>query len=273
MDITSLMFFSHSFILRAIIAGTLMCLCCAPLGVTLVLKRYSMIGDGLSHVGFGAMSIALALNKAPVAVCIPVVIITAFFLLKLGTNSKIRGDSAIGLIAGVSLSLGVCASSLSGGLNSDVYGYMFGSVLAMTKTDVIICAVLCSIILIFFVVCYHQIFAVTFDEDFSKATGTNSDLYIAIIAILTALCIVIGLRMMGAMLISNLIIFPALTSMRIFRQFKAVIVSSGIVAVFCFLLGMFFSYIFGIPAGASVVLTNAVVFVIFFIIGKALKIS
>ena len=263
--------FSHSFLLRAIIAGTLMCLCCALLGVSLVLKRYSMIGDGLSHVGFGAMSVALAFTNAPIIVCIPVVIIASFFLLKLGSNSKIRGDSAIGLIAGVSLAIGVSASSLSGGLNSDVYGYMFGSVLAMTKTDVIICAVLCAVILIFFIVCYHQIFSVTFDEDFAKATGTNSDLYIGIIAILTALCIVIGLRMMGAMLISNLIIFPALTSMRIFRQFKTVIISSGIIAVFCFLFGMFFSYFLSIPAGASVVLSNAVLFIIFFVVGKILK--
>lgn len=270
MDITSLLF-SHSFLLRAVLAGTLMCLCCALLGVSLVLKRYSMIGDGLSHVGFGAMSVALALNKAPIAVCIPVVVITAFFLLKLGTNSKIRGDSAIGLIAGVSLAIGVSASSLSGGLNSDVYSYMFGSVLAMTKTDVIVCVVLSVVILLFFVLCYHQIFAVTFDEDFAKATGTKSDLYISIIAVLTALCIVIGLRMMGAMLISNLIIFPALTSMRVFKRFKSVIVSSGIIAVVCFIFGMIFSYTLSIPAGASVVLANAILFVLFFALGKALK--
>lgn len=260
--------FSHGFIIRGVIAGSLMCLCCALLGVSLVLKRYSMIGDGLSHVGFGAMSVALALNKAPLAVCIPVVVVTAFLLLKLGKSSKIKGDSAIGLIAGVSLAIGVSASSLSGGLNSDVYSYMFGSVLAMTKADVLVCAVLAFVILLFFVFSYHQIFAVTFDEDFAKATGTKTDLYISIIAILTALCIVIGLRMMGAMLISNLIIFPALTSMRVFSQFKAVIVSSGIIAVFCFILGMIFSYAFGIPAGASVVLANAGLFAVFFVIGK-----
>lgn len=267
MNIISVMF-SHDFVVRAVVAGSLMCLCCALLGVSLVLKRYSMIGDGLSHVGFGAMSVALALNKAPLAVCIPVVVITAFLLLKLGTNSKIRGDSAIGLIAGVSLAVGVSASSLSGGLNSDVYSYMFGSVLAMTKSDVIVCVCLSVVILLFFIFFYHQIFAVTFDEAFAKATGTKTDLYISFIAVLTALCIVIGLRMMGAMLISNLIIFPALTSMRVFSRFKAVIISSGIIAVFCFALGMLCSYVLSIPAGASVVLANACLFVIFFAVGK-----
>ncbi len=261
-------FLSHDFIMRAFIAGILMCLTCALLGISLVLKRFSMIGDGLSHVGFGAFSIALALNKAPLAVCIPIVVIAAFFLLKIGSQSKMRGDSAIGLIAGVSLAVGVCASSLSGGLNSDVYGYMFGSILAMSEADVYICAFLCLLVLIFFLFSYHEIFAVTFDESFAKATGTKSDLYISIIALFTALCVVIGLRMMGAMLISNLIIFPALTSMRVFKNFRSVIVSSGIIAVFCFAVGMFFSYALSLPAGASVVIVNAAVFVIFYIIGK-----
>ncbi len=261
-------FLSHDFIMRAFIAGILMCLSCALLGVTLVLKRFSMIGDGLSHVGFGAFSIALALNKAPLAICIPIVVISAFFLLKIGSNSKMRGDSAIGLISGVALAVGVCVSSLSGGLNSDVYSYMFGSILAMSKTDVYICAFLCIIVLLFFFFFYHGIFAVSFDESFAKATGIKSDLYICIIALLTALCVVIGLRMMGAMLISNLIIFPALTSMRIFKNFKSVIISSGIVAVFSFTLGMIFSFILSLPAGASVVIVNAIVFVMFYIIGK-----
>lgn len=261
-------FLSYDFILRAFFVGILMCVSCALLGVILVLKRFSMIGDGLSHVGFGALSIAVALNKAPLAVCIPVVIIAAFLLLKIGTSSKMRGDAAIGLISGVSLSLGVCASSLSGGLNSDVYGYMFGSILSMTATDVFICIILCAVILLFFIFSYHEIFAVTFDEDFAKATGTKSDTYIGIIALLTALSVVVGLRMMGAMLISNLIIFPALTSMRVFKQFKSVVLSSAIIAVFCFTAGMIFSYMLSLPVGASVVVVNAIVFLIFFIIGK-----
>ncbi len=261
-------FLSHSFIMRAFIAGILMCLTCALLGVTLVLKRFSMIGDGLSHVGFGAFSIALALDKAPLMICIPVVVVAAFFLLKIGSSSKMKGDSAIGLIAGVSLAVGVCASSLSGGLNSDVYGYMFGSILAMDKSDVILCAVLCVAVLLFFIFSYHEIFAVSFDESFSKATGIKSDFYISAIALFTALCVVMGLRMMGAMLISNLIIFPALTSMRIFKNFRSVIISSGIVAVFSFVTGMIFSYLFSLPAGASVVLVNAFVFLVFWLFSQ-----
>ncbi len=265
-------FLSHDFIMRAFTAGLLMCLTCALLGVTLVLKRFSMIGDGLSHVGFGAFSVALALEKAPLLICIPVVVLAAFLLLKIGSSSKMRGDSAIGLIAGVSLSVGVCASSLSGGLNSDVYGYMFGSILAMSKTDVYICAVLCVVVLLFFILFYHEIFSVSFDESFAKATGTNSDLFISLIALFTALCVVVGLRIMGAMLISNLIIFPALTSMRIFKNFKSVIISSAFVAVFSFVVGMIFSYIFSLPAGASVVIVNAIVFIFSYFAGKLLRV-
>ena len=264
-------FLSHDFIMRAFIAGIFMCLTCALLGITLVLKRFSMIGDGLSHVGFGAFSVALALNKAPLIICIPIVVISAFFLLKIGSSSKIRGDSAIGLISGVSLALGVCASSLSGGLNSDVYSYMFGSILAMSESDVVICIILCVMVLLFFLFSYHEIFAISFDESFAKATGTKSDLYICMIALFTALCVVIGLRMMGAMLISNLIIFPALTSMRIFKNFKSVIISSGVIAVFSFIVGMIFSYILSLPAGASVVIVNAFMFVIFSLTQKVIR--
>ncbi|MGN1011179.1 MAG: metal ABC transporter permease, partial [Clostridia bacterium] len=177
--------FSYTFILRALIVGLLVSLCSALLGVSLVLKRYSMIGDGLSHVGFGALAVAMAMNWAPLAVAIPVVIIAAFLLLRVSENSHIKGDSAIALISTSSLAVGIMAISLSKGMNSDVYGYMFGSILAMTDTDVLLSVVLSAVVLILFIVCYHKIFAVTFDEDFARATGIHAGRYNMLIALLT----------------------------------------------------------------------------------------
>lgn len=160
--------FSYDFIVRAMVAGGLVALCCALLGVSLVLKRFSMIGDGLSHVGFGALSVAAVMNVAPLAIAIPVVIVAAFFILKLGKDSKVQSDSAIALVSSVSIAIGVTVTSLSGGLNTDVYSYMFGSILAMSRTDVYISAVLSIVVLVLFFVFYHKIFAITFDSDFAK---------------------------------------------------------------------------------------------------------
>ena len=164
--------FSYAFILRAFAVGIMVSLCSSLLGVTLVLKKYSMIGDGLSHVGFGAMTVALALNTAPLYVAVPVMILAAFLLLQLRQNSRINSDAAIALISSTSIAVGITAASLSGGMNTDVYSYMFGSILAVTKSDVVISTLLCSAILLVFLLCYHRIFAVTCDEDFARASGT-----------------------------------------------------------------------------------------------------
>ena len=258
---------SYDFLMRALLVGALVALVSSLLGVTLVLKRYSMIGDGLSHVAFGAMSIALALNIAPLYIALPACVIAAFFLLKLSENSKLKGDSAIALVASSSLALGVIATSLSSGLSVDVYGYMFGSILAMQKSDVYISVVLCVVVCAVFILCYNKIFALTFDSNFAKATGMKTNLYNMLIAALTALTIVIGMRIMGTMLISSLIIFPALTSMRLFKSFKGVVISSSVVSVVCFFFGVFFSYLFSIPTGASVVAVNLIVYLVFIFIG------
>lgn len=263
--------FSYEFLIRAFLVGTLVSLAAALLGVSLVLKRYSMIGDGLSHVGFGALSIAFALNLAPLYVSIPACVVAAFFLLKISENSKIKGDAAIALIASSSLAIGVIATSLSSGLSVDVYGYMFGSILAMQQSDVYISVVLSAAVLAVYVLCYNKIFAVTFDADFARATGTKTSFYNMLLALLTALTIVIGMRIMGTMLISSLIIFPALSAMRVLRSFKGVIICSGVISVVCFFLGMVFSYVFSIPTGASVVVVNLAVFLIFYVIGNLLK--
>ena len=259
---------SHAFIQRAVLVGTLISLCAALLGVSLVLKRYSMIGDGLSHVGFGIITIATALGvSSPLYISIPIVMITAIILLKIGNNKTIKSDSAIALISSGSLAIGVTVVSLTTGMNTDTCNFMFGSILAMSQSDVI----LSVIVSILFVIYYRKLFIVTFDEDFAKASGLNVSRYTNIIAILTSVVIVVGMRMMGTMLISSIIILPALSSMRVFKTFKKVVISSGIVSVICFLLGIYFSYTLNVSTGAMIVLINLIVFVIFTILGKILQ--
>lgn len=255
--------FSYSFITKAIIVGVLVSLCASLLGVSLVLKRYSMIGDGLSHVGFGALSIAMALNLAPLMVSIPLVVIAAFFLLRLSQNSKIKGDAAIALISSSALAIGVIITATTKGLNTDIYSYMFGSILAMDINDVYISIVLSIIVLSLFIIFYNKIFAVTFDEDFAKATGTKAGNYNMLIAFLTAITIVIGMRIMGTMLISSLVIFPALTSMKVCKSFKSVIILSAIISIISFFIGMITSYALELPVGASIVILNLIFFILF----------
>lgn len=253
-------------LVRAVIVGILVSLCAALLGVSLVLKRYSMIGDGLSHVGFGALAIASVMNLAPMAVAIPVVIAAAFLLLRLSSNSKIKGDAAIALISTGALAAGVMAVSLNGA-NVDLNSYLFGSIVSVSRTDVITSVVLALTVVACFVFFYTKIFAITFDESFAKATGTNANLYNMLIALLTAVTIVIGMRLMGSLLISSLIIFPALSSMRVFKSFRSVTICSAIISIAAFLLGMTISYAADTPCGASIVCVNIVIFVVFFIIG------
>ena len=258
---------SYPFMTRAFLVGSLVALCSALLGVSLVLKRYSMIGDGLSHVGFGAMAIAAAMNAAPLTIAIPVVIVAAILLLRISGNAKIKGDAAIALISTTSLAVGVMVISLTTGMNTDVYNYMFGSILAMSAEDVKLSLVLSAFVLILFIVFYHKIFAITFDETFARATGVKAGVYNTLIAVLTAVTIVLGMRMMGALLISSLIIFPALTSMRVCRTFKSVIINAAVISVVCLIAGVTLSYVAATPAGASVVLANLVMMVLYTVVG------
>jgi zinc transport system permease protein len=255
--------FSYTFLVRAVTVGLLVSLCAALLGVSLVLKRYSMIGDGLSHVGFGTLAIATALNAAPLAFSIPVVVAAAFLLLRISENSRIKGDAAIALISTGALAVGVLVISVTTGMNTDVCNYMFGSILAMSKNDVRLSIILSAAVLILFVLFYHKIFAVTFDETFARATGTKAGIYNMLIAFLTAVTIVLGMRMMGAMLISSLIIFPALTAMRVCKTFRSVTLCSALVSVICFFIGVVISYLHATPTGASVVLINILAFFLF----------
>ena len=262
--------FSYHFMVRAFVVGTLVSLCAALLGVSLVLKRYSMISDGLSHVGFGSLAVATAMGLSPMAVTIPVVVAAAFLLLRLSSTGKLKGDAAIAMISTGSLAVGVIVLSLSTGMTSDVNNYLFGSVLAMSASDVRLSIVLAALVLILFAVFYRPIFAVTFDETFARATGAHAEAYNMLLALLTAVTIVLGMRVMGAMLISSLVIFPALTAMRLCKSFRSVTICSAIVSVCCFFIGLCASYLLSTPAGASVVVVNILAFLIFSVISKTI---
>lgn len=262
------MLFNESFLTRALIAGLMISLCSALLGVSLVLKKFSMIGDGLSHVAFGAMAIAVAANVAPLTVALPVVIVASFLLIRMNEKAKIKGDVAIALLSTGALAVGVMVTSMTTGMNVDIYNYMFGSILTMKNSDVVITAILTACVVSLFVIFYNEIFAVTFDESFAKATGTKVSFYNMLIAALIAVTIVIGMRMMGALLISSLIIFPSVTSMRISKSYRNVIISSCLVSVFCFISGLIFSVKYEAPTGASVVVVNIFVLIFFTVLSK-----
>ena len=254
-------FLSYPFMVHALIVGLLVSVCCALLGVSLVLRRYSMIGDGLSHVGFGALAIATVAGMAPLALAIPVVVLSAFVLLRISEKSKIRADAAIALISTGALAIGVMAVSMNSGINTEISNYMFGSILALSHSDVVLSVILAVIVF------YHRIFAVTFDETFAKATGVRAGLYNTLTAMFTALTVVLGMRMMGALLISALIIFPPLTAMRVCRTFRTVTVCSLILSLFSFTAGLLLSFLYGTPAGAGIVVTDLVFFALFSVAG------
>lgn len=258
-------------LVRALVVGVLVSLCAALLGVSLVLKRYSMIGDGLSHVGFGALAVATVMNWSPMAVAVPVVILAAFILLRLSSDGKIKGDAAIALISTGALAIGVMAASMSKGMNIDLNSYLFGSIISVSKGDVLTSVILTAAVLIMFVLFYTKIFAITFDESFAKATGTNANLYNLLIALLTAVTIVVGMRLMGSMLISSLIIFPALSAMRVFKSFRSVTICAAVISVAAFIAGLVISYAFDAPCGASIVCVNIIIFAAFFALGAVMR--
>lgn len=263
--------FSEQFLLRALLVGVLTSLCCALLGVSLVLKRFSMIGDGLSHVGFGALAIACAANVAPLYFSLPIVVAAAFLLLRINSNAKVKGDAAIALISTGALAVGVMVTSMTTGMNIDIYNYMFGSILTMTKGDVALSVILSVVTVIIFSVFFDQIFCVTFDEPFAKAAGVRVSAYNMLLAALTAVTIVVGMRIMGALLISSLIIFPAVISMKVCKKYRSVVILSAVVSVFCFVIGLIFSIKFEAPTGASVVCVNIAVLLLFSLVGFILS--
>lgn len=292
-------YFSFPFVQRAMIVGLLIALCSSLLGVTLVLKRFSFIGDGLSHVAFGAMAAATvvsALLKGAASgddsfpmwlarlldetnnmiVILPVTLISAILLLKTGQNTKIKGDAAIAMISVGALAVGymmINRFSTSANVAGDVCGTLFGSqsILTLTDAEVAICVIMAIVVIGVFVLFYNKLFAVTFDESFAKATGVKADAYNLLIAVITALIIVLAMNLVGSLLISALIVFPALSAMRLFRSFLSVIICSAVISVVCAAVGMILSILFETPVGATIVTVNIVVFLIFRVISLALK--
>lgn len=243
-----------------LIVGLLLSITAAMLGVVLVVKQYSMIGDGLSHVGFGSTAVALAIGTQPLYIAIPVVVIAAYVLIRIGENKKNHTDAAIGLISSSALAIGFLAGNLSDGFSSDINSYMFGSITTATVYELGYILPFSLIIIIVFIFSYNRIFAVSFDENFAKASGMNTRLYNIILALSTAIVIVIGIKVMGTLLISSLIIFPALTSMRIFHNFKKVVISSVIISVVSFLIAFFLFSRYS--SAASIVLVNLVFYIL-----------
>lgn len=267
------LYLAYPFVRYALIVGILIALCSSLLGVTLVLKRFSFIGDGLSHVAFGAMAVAGVLNLTDKMILIlPVTIICAILLLKTGQNTKIKGDAAVAMISVGALAFGYLLMNLfstSSNLSGDVCSTLFGStsILTLTKHEVWLCAVLSIIVVVFFALFYHKIFNVTFDENFARAAGTKVDAYNLLIAVIIAVIIVLAMNLVGSLLISALIIFPALSAMRVFKSFKSVTICSAMVSVFCAFVGIMISILAGTPVGSTIVAVDVAAFMIFSIIG------
>ena len=267
------MYLEYPFVRYALIVGVLIALCSSLLGVTLVLKRFSFIGDGLSHVAFGAMSIAAVLqftNK--MVIVLPLTILSAILLLKTGQNAKIKGDAAIAMISVGALAFGYLIMhifSASPNLSGDVCSTLFGStsILTLTINEVWLCIALSVVVLTVFVLFYNKIFAVTFDEDFAKASGTKADAYNLLIAVIIAVIIVLAMNLVGSLLISALVIFPALSAMRVFNNFKAVTIFSAVLSVICALTGLLISILAGSPVGSTIVVVDVAAFVLCYIAG------
>lgn len=270
---------SYPFMQRAFIVGALVALCSALLGVSLVLKRYSMIGDGLSHVGFGSLALATVLASSgneilqklgsePVLFSVPIVLAAAFLLLCLSESSRINGDSAIAVISTASFAFGVMVISMTTGINTDIFNYMFGSVTALVGAYVPVYIALAAAVLILYLLFYNKLFAVTFDEDFARASGARTGRYKMLLASLTAVTVVVGMKMIGTMLITALIVLPPLSAMRLFSSFRSTVIASGVISVVCCVLGIAFSYMFSAPCGASIVCVNLFVLLASSVFGK-----
>ncbi len=252
---------AYDFVIKALIVGVCISLCSSLLGVNMVLKNKAMIGDGLSHVAFGACAIAACLNWAPLIVSIPVVVIAAFIILKLSEKSKIHGDSLIALFASSSLAIGYIAIKL-GGLNKDLDSYLYGNIYMISTTELILTLVLTVVVIGSFVIFYNRIFTITFDEDFSKSSGVKTELYNVIISILCAFTVVIGMKVMGTLLITSLIVFPVLSARQICKTYKHVVIASAVISVLCFVIGIITNLAVDLPVGATIVVINLIVFII-----------
>ena len=272
-------YFSYDFVWFALIVGVLISLCSALFGVVLVLKRFSFIGDGLSHVAFGALAIATVMDLTDnMLIVLPVTVVCAVLLLRLGNNAKVKGDAAIAMLSAGSLALGYLVMSIfssSGNIAGDVCSTLFGSfaIITLSRAEVIVCIALSAVVIALFVLLYNRIFAITFDEDFAKASGVRASLYNLLIAIITAVIIVLAMNLVGSLLISALVIFPALSAMRVARTFKGVVITAAIISTLCALVGILVAIFAATPVGPTVVAVDIVAFGICFAAGKLMKIQ
>ena len=267
-------YFQYPFVRYALIVGVLIALCSSLLGVNLVLKRFSFIGDGLSHVAFGAMAVASVLNFTNnMMFILPVTVICAVLLLRTGQSTKIKGDAAVAMISVGALAIGYLLMNLFStgpNLSGDVCSTLFGStsILTLTKGQVVLCSVLAIIVVVVFIIFYQKIFCVTFDETFAKATGMKTDFYNLLIAVITAVIIVLAMNLVGSLLISALVIFPALSAMRVYKMFFSVTICSVVLSVICAVIGILLSILAGTPVGSTIVATDIVTFMVSCAVGK-----
>ena len=258
----------YDFIRRALLVGVLIALCCAFLGIFLVLRKLSMIGDGLAHVSFATVALALLLQASPLFVSIPLVVLASFAILALSEKAGLHGDAAIGLVASFSIAIGVLIASLARGFNVDLMSYLFGSILVISRAEVFISVILSFAVLAVVVYYFNSLFVVTYDEDFARVLGLNTRRMNYLVAILTAITIALGIRVVGTMLISSLIIFPTVTALQVSKGFKSSILIAALVALVSVVCGVFLSYIFNFPTGATIVLFNGLFFLVTFVIRR-----
>ena len=252
----------YQFMVKALVVGVVLAVTAGLIGVSLVLRRKAMIGDGLSHVGFGAFAIATVIDVMPLQFALPIVILAAILILQVNQKSKVDADALIAMLSAGALAVGTLVISVVKGVNTDINNYLFGSILALDDFDVVVGVIFSLVVILFFIVKYHEIFAMTFDENFAKSIGLKTERLNTIFAILCAVVVVLGMRLVGALLISSLIIFPTVTAMQVVKSFKAVVFTSVVISVFCMVMGIIFSYFVATPTGATIVIFNVMAFLV-----------
>lgn len=260
--------FQYEFMRRALLVGILIAISSAVLGIFLVLRKMSMIGDGLAHVSFASVALALLLNQSPLFLSIPIVMVASFLILKLNDVADVHGDAAIGLVSSFSVAMGVLISSVASGFNVDLFSYLFGSILVIKTSEVYLSLILATLVIGAVVFYYHDLFAITQDEAFSRVIGIKTNRMNYLISAMTAITISLGIRVVGTMLISSMVIFPSITALQVARSFKETIIISAFVAILAVVLGIIASYVYNLPSGASIVMVNGALFAVFFVFRK-----
>jgi zinc transport system permease protein len=264
-------FLHYEFIRRAIITGSFIALVCSLLGVLLVLRRFSLIGDGLAHVTFGSVAIGLLLKQHPVYVSIPIVMLSSLGILKLTEKARLYGDAAIGIVSSVGIAGGILIASIAGGFNVDLFSYLFGNILSISRAEVFASIALSLVVLLSILFFYHEYFSATFDEEFAKVSGINTKKINSILVLLTGITVVLAMKVVGIMLTSSLLILPAVTALQIAKSFKTTMIISSLIAISSVVVGIYLSFILNLPSGATIVMANFVIFISAFLFRNTLR--